>query len=170
MNHKSTIQIRHSEPEDIPAIKALYAEPSCYAGTLQQPFASEQMWQNRLKEPQANFISLVAIGGYEDGEELLGQLGMEIFTHPRRKHVANMGMAVSEQHRNQGVARTLLASAIDTAENWQAVTRIELEVYTDNPAALKLYQNHGFEIEGRAKNYAYRSGEYVDVYLMARIT
>lgn len=162
---ESSIQIRHSEPEDIPAIKALYAEPSCYAGTLQQPFASEQLWQNKLKVPAANFISLVAMSECE----LMGQLGMEIFTHPRRKHVANLGMAVSEHHRNLGVGRELLKAAIDVAENWQAVTRIELEVYTDNHAALKLYQDHGFEIEGAAKNYAYRNGQYVDVYLMAKI-
>lgn len=165
MSQSSSIKIRHSEPSDIPAIKALYAQPSCYAGTLQQPFASEQLWQNRLKEPAANFISLVAVS---EGE-LKGQLGMEILTHPRRKHVANIGMAVSEQFRNQGVAGTMIKAAIDTAENWQAVTRIELEVYTDNHAALKLYQDHGFEIEGAAKNYAFRNGEYVDVYLMARV-
>ncbi len=165
MNDKPTIKIRHSEPEDIPAIKTLYAQPSCYAGTLQQPFASEQLWQQRLKEPVPNFVSLVAV----ENETLLGQLGMEIFIHPRRKHVANIGMAVSEHHRNLGVGQALLKAAIDTAENWQAVTRIELEVYTDNPAALKLYQNHGFEIEGTAKNYAFREGEYVDVYLMSRL-
>ena len=165
MSQSTSIKIRHSEPKDIPAIKALYAQTTCYAGTLQQPFASEQLWQNRLKEPVPNFISLVAVS---EGD-LMGQLGLEIFTHPRRKHVANIGMAVSEQHRNQGVGRLLIEAARDTAETWQAVTRIELEVYTDNHAALKLYQDHGFEIEGTAKNYAFRNGEYVDVYLMARV-
>lgn len=160
------MKIRHSEPADIPAIKALYAEPSCYAGTLQQPFASEQLWQQRLKEPVPNFVSLVAV----ENETLLGQLGMEIFTNPRRKHVANIGMAVSEKQRGKGVGKALLLAAIDMAEKWQAVTRIELEVYTDNPAAIQLYQNCGFITEGTAKNYAFRNGEYVDVHLMARIT
>ncbi len=157
--------IRHSEPTDISAIKALYAQPSCYAGTLQLPFASEQLWQQRLKEPAANFVSLVAV----TGDQLMGQLGMEVFTHPRRKHVANIGMAVDESCRGQGVGKALLSAAIDMAEQWQAVTRIELEVYTDNPAAIKLYQNCGFEVEGTAKNYAFRDGAYVDVLLMARV-
>jgi putative acetyltransferase len=41
-------------------------------------------------------------------------------------------------------------------------------VYTDNEPAVRLYKKFGFEIEGTLKKYAYRDGEYVDVYAMAR--
>ena len=60
-------------------------------------------------------------------------------------------------------------SIIKLAHDWLAVTRIELEVYVDNKAEVKLYKNHGFVIEGTATNYAFRNGEYVDVYLMAKV-
>ncbi|WP_444928219.1 GNAT family N-acetyltransferase [Microbulbifer sp. TRSA002] len=46
---------------------------------------------------------------------------------------------------------------------------MELEVYTNNEQAIGLYKKYGFEVEGTAKNYAFRNGEYADVYLMAKV-
>jgi len=42
-------------------------------------------------------------------------------------------------------------------------------VYTDNEPALKLYLKFGFTIEGTAINFAFRDGQFVDTYLMARL-
>ena len=58
---------------------------------------------------------------------------------------------------------------IDLADKWLNFARLELDVYTDNEPALKLYQKFGFTIEGTAINYAFRDGRFVDVYLMARL-
>ena len=49
------------------------------------------------------------------------------------------------------------------------VSRIEIEVYTENQAAIGLYEKHGFVIEGTCRNYAFRNGQYVDAHLMARV-
>ena len=122
-------------------------------------------WHKFLDNPPENFHSLVA----EVDGEIIGQIGMEVYTRPRRKHVSNLGMAVGEKFQGKGVGSQLLKAMIDLANDWLAVTRIELEVYTDNKAAVELYKNHGFIIEGTAKNYAFRNGEYVDVYLMAKL-
>ena len=37
------IQIRHSNQSDFIAIKQIYEQKSCYAGTLQLPFPSEDV-------------------------------------------------------------------------------------------------------------------------------
>lgn len=95
---------------------------------------------------------------------------MEVFSNPRRKHVANIGMAVSESWQGKGVGSQLLEHALNLAEKWLVVRRIELEVYTDNEAAITLYRKHGFIIEGTAKSYAFRDGQYVDVHLMAKVS
>jgi len=42
-------------------------------------------------------------------------------------------------------------------------------VYTDNERAIKLYQQFGFTSEGTAIDFAFRDGQFVDVYLMARL-
>lgn len=156
--------IRHSEKKDIEQIRQIYAEPSNYSATLQGPLPSIELWESRLGQANAGVISLVA----GQGEEILGHLGLHIEQNPRRKHVAHIGMAVKASARRQGVADALIRAAIDMAEQWQAISRIELTVFTDNLAALALYEKNGFIKEGQCKNYAFRNGQFADVYMMAR--
>jgi putative acetyltransferase len=62
-----------------------------------------------------------------------------------------------------------MQAAIDLADNWINLTRLELEVYTDNEPAIRLYKKFGFTIEGTLLGFAYRDGQYVDTYMMARL-
>ncbi|MBA2617412.1 MAG: GNAT family N-acetyltransferase, partial [Rubrobacter sp.] len=71
--------------------------------------------------------------------------------------------------QGRGVGTELMRAALDLAENWLNLTRIELDVYTDNKAGIALYEKFGFEREGTHRRYAFRDGEYVDAYSMARI-
>ncbi|MBE0363419.1 putative acetyltransferase [Pseudoalteromonas ulvae UL12] len=159
-----TIAVRHSTEDDIDAIFAIISQKSCYSNTLQHPYANKEIWTKRLTNMSENKISLVAT---LDGQ-VVGQLGAENYTNPRRRHACNIGMIVCESVRGQGVGHALLHAFIEMATHWMGITRIELEVYTDNQAALALYEKNGFVIEGTAKNYALKEGIYVDSYLMAR--
>lgn len=156
------LQVRHSEPQDIEAIRAIYAQPSNVHATLQLPFPSIELWQQRLGRLHEHFHSLVACA---DGV-VVGQLGIEVFTAARRRHAANIGLAVAESARRQGVGSVLLQAAIQLCHGWLAVRRIELETYTDNHAAITLFERHGFVREGTAEGYAFRAGGYVDVHYM----
>ena len=44
------------------------------------------------------------------------------------------------------------------------LTRLGLEVYTDNEPAIRLYTKFGFEIEGTLRRSAFRNGQFVDSY------
>jgi putative acetyltransferase len=77
-------------------------------------------------------------------------------------------MAVRDDFQRRGVGSALLAAAIDLADNWIGYARLEQTVYTDNAAAIALYRNFGFELEGTARQYALRDGEFVDALMMAR--
>ena len=63
----------------------------------------------------------------------------------------------------------LLAAALDVADNWMNLHRVELTVYHDNEAAQALYRKFGFETEGRLRDYAVRDGVFVDAITMARL-
>ncbi len=111
-------------------------------------------------------VGLVACAG----EEIVGQLDLYTYpTHPRRRHVGQIGMAVRDDWQGKGVGTALLQAAIDLADNWLNLRRLEIEVYTDNEPALRLYKKFGFGIEGEMAQYAYREGRYVDVYQLARL-
>ncbi len=161
-----TITIRHAEPSDFEAIRDIMAQPRAFAGTLQLPFPSADMWKKRIAEWQPGDHILVA----EIDGKIVGNLGLHLSGKAaRRKHVYTLGLSVHDDHQRNGVGTALLAAAIDLADNWLQVKRLELTVYTDNAAALALYGKSGFEIEGTHKAYAFRNGAYVDAHTMARI-
>jgi putative acetyltransferase len=58
---------------------------------------------------------------------------------------------------------------VDLADKWLNLSRIELEVYTDNEPAIHLYKKFGFVVEGTHTRFAFRDGQFVDVYAMARL-
>ena len=63
----------------------------------------------------------------------------------------------------------MLKAAIDLADNWLNLLRLELTVYADNLAAQRLYEGQGFVLEGTHRGYALRQGRYVDALAMARL-
>jgi putative acetyltransferase len=159
------ITIRHAEPDDYAALNRVYTSPRVVEGTLQLPYQSAESRRKRLAEPVEGQYSLVAV---VDGE-VVGQLGLFATTRPRRRHVGEMGMGVRDDWQGKGVGSALMQAALDLADNWLNLMRVELTVYTDNAAAIALYTKFGFEIEGTHRAYAFRNGRYVDAHTMARL-
>ena len=80
-----------------------------------------------------------------------------------------VGIAVHDDWQGKGVGSALMRAGLDLADNWLNLTRLVLEVYTDNEPAIRLYERFGFEREGTLRQDAFREGRYVDSYMMARL-
>ena len=162
----SHVRVRHAEPEDYEAMHRIMCGPRVAAGTLQLPLQPAEAWRKRLAEPPEGLFLLVAcVGG-----EVVGNLGLETSPNrPRIRHAGSIGMAVRDDWQGRGMGTALMEAALDLADNWLNLTRIELRVYVDNSAAVALYERFGFEIEGTHRRLAFRNGEYVNAYSMARI-
>jgi len=78
-------------------------------------------------------------------------------------------MAVRDDFQGQGVGTELIRAAIDVADNWLNLLRLGLTVFMDNEPTIQLYKKNGFLIEGKLSQYAFRAGQYIDVYTMARL-
>ena len=164
------VTVRRAEPGDYRAVHETMRGPRVVALTMQLPYESLETWRKRLSEPLEGFYLLLACRETEAGEDVVGNLGLHTFpTRPRRRHVGTLGMAVRDDVQGRGVGTALMRSALELADGWLGLTRLELEVYTDNEAAIRLYQNFGFETEGTLRRYALRSGVFVDAYMMARL-
>ena len=161
-----TILIRRIEPTDYEAVQQILAGPRAVWGTLQLPYPSLEGWRKRLAEPPEGLFDLVAC--VETG--VVGRLSLQTFpTRARRRHVGQLGMTVRDDWQGKGVGTALMQAAMDLADKWLNLRRLELEVFTDNEPAVRLYKKFGFEVEGTLVQYAFRDGQYVDVYAMARI-
>jgi L-phenylalanine/L-methionine N-acetyltransferase len=160
------ITIRRAQPNDYEAVTQLYSGMQVIRGTLQLPFPSAEVWRKRLAEPPDGMFVLLAC----TENEVVGHLGLNTFpNHFRRRHVGQLGMAVRDDWQGKGVGSRLMEAAIDMADNWLNLSRLELEVYTDNEPAIHLYKKFGFVLEGTHLQFAFREGQYVDVYSMARL-
>jgi putative acetyltransferase len=160
------VTVRHAEPEDYETLQRVFSAPRVVAGTLQLPLPSAEMWRKRLSEPPEGMFSLVAC--VED--EVIGEISLHTSpTRWRMRHVGSIGMAVRDDWQGRGIGTVLMEAALDLADNWLNLTRVELTVYVDNAPAITLYEKFGFEIEGTHR-FAFRDGEYVDGYSMARLS
>jgi len=159
------IEVRAARVEDFEALARLYADRNAYSQTLQLPFPSPELWRKRLSQNDETIHGLVAkVGG-----EVVGNLGLTRLTRARRAHVGEIGMGVRDAWQGKGVGTALMEAALDLADNWLGLRRMELRVYADNARAIALYRKFGFEIEGTHRAYSIRNGVYVDSLSMARI-
>ena len=159
------LQIRRAEADDASAIYDMFSSPKVYEGTLQLPYPSREQWRKRISETDGSYY-LVAVSG----EHVIGMFSIDTFPNkPRRRHAGLIGISVSEAWQGKGVGKALMQAGVDLADKWINLTRLELEVYADNEAAIRLYEQFGFEREGVLRQHAFRDGRYVDSIMMARL-
>ena len=164
------VRIRHAIPVDAAALAQVFEGAKAVWGTLQLPFPSEETWRRRLAEPEAGLVMLVACVGGRGDEEIVGVVGLH--THPaqpRRRHAGELGITVRDDRHGRGVGTALLAAALNLADRWMNLTRLELIVWPDNEPALRLYRRHGFVVEGTLKSYGFRDGRLSDALILGRI-
>lgn len=160
------LQIRRAEPDDCSAIYEIFTSPKVFQGTLQLPYPSREQWRQRLATPDDGIYKLVAVVN----DRVVGMFDVITFPNrPRRRHVGAIGMCVHDEWQGKSIGTALMRAGLDLADKWLNLTRLELEVYTDNEPAIRLYERFGFEHEGTLRQHAFRDGRYVDSYMMARL-
>jgi L-phenylalanine/L-methionine N-acetyltransferase len=158
--------IRPPHPDDVDDMSELFRHPLVARTTLQLP--SQEVWATRQRlgaAPPPGLHRLVA----EDDGRAVGMITIYQQLEPHVMHSAGLGMSVRPDYWGLGIGSRLMAAIIDLADNWLDLKRIELDVNTDNPAGVHLYQKFGFEIEGTRRYHARGDGRWADSYFMARL-
>ncbi|MFW5940675.1 MAG: GNAT family N-acetyltransferase [Chloroflexota bacterium] len=159
------LTIRPFHPDDIEDVYHILSHPLVGRTTLQMPSQEFARVEERIKPSRPNLFRFVA--DY-DGR-VVGNLALIRAQNPRRVHSASLGMAVHPQFWGRRVGSALMAAAVDLADNWFNLRRVELDVNVDNPAGIRLYEKFGFEIEGTRRLHTYGAGRWADSHFMARI-
>lgn len=94
----------------------------------------------------------------------------DILPNPRPgfQHSGSVGMGVLREWRGHGLGEALLAACIEKASA-KGLTRIELEVFSDNAPAIALYRKLGFVEEGLKRRARILDGRTQDLLVMARL-
>ena len=163
-----TFVVRPADPADAQGLKelgdAVASEPEGWLAT-QDGWRSVGDERRYLRAIRRYPHAAVFVAEAEDGQ-IVGRLSLARDQHPSSRHVADLGLMVAESHRRQGIGRALLAAAVDWARA-NGVEKLELHVFPYNEAAIRLYEQFGFDREGYRKRHYRRGNEYVDAILMA---
>jgi putative acetyltransferase len=159
------IQIRPPEAEDIEQLYGLFSHPLVARTTLQMPTQEITQTEARIKEPHPGLHRYVAVAD----DKVVGEISIYQSDRPRLAHSAGLGMMVSPDYWGMSIGTQLMDAILDLADNWLNLKRVELEVNTDNPAGVRLYEKSGFVIEGTKRFHTYGDGRWADSYFMARV-
>jgi RimJ/RimL family protein N-acetyltransferase len=85
----------------------------------------------------------------------------------RRRHVAELGITVSAQHRDRGLGTAMVRDLCAQASRL-GVRLVVLRVYATNERAQQVYRNCGFVEVGRIPGMVHHRGEDVDEVWMSR--
>jgi L-phenylalanine/L-methionine N-acetyltransferase len=160
------ITIRPLRLEDARDIHEIMHMPNVLWGTSLLPSTTSNFWFNTIEQWVQDERMHVFVADISD--KVVGIVSVRVGTG-RESHVGDIAMAVHDKYQGQGIGKMLLLTVIDLADNWLNLVRLGLDVYTDNERALRLYKKFDFEIEGRKRLDAFRTGSYIDSYMMARL-
>jgi putative acetyltransferase len=160
------ISVRHAEATDADALHEIFVDPEVTHWLIDVPYAPQAQTRKHIVELADGRYMLVAV----EGGAIVGALGFGAHTAPRIRHVGRLGpIAVARASQGRGVGSALMRAAIDLADNWLNLVRLELLVIDGNDAAIGLYRRFGFELEGTLRAFGFQAGRYVDVHTMARV-
>lgn len=141
----------------------MVAREKRYLAFLQAPPLDEAQHYYRqiLATNQCHFVAVQA-------GDVLGWCDVQRTHGEARAHVGHLGMGLVPRARRQGLGTRLLDAALAKARS-KGLTRIELQVRTDNTAAKTLYERFGFQVECLQRHSLRVDGTYHNAYAMALI-
>lgn len=157
--------IRAPHPDDAEDLHNLYRHPLVARTTLQLPSQTIGVSERRLAQHGTGLFRYFA----EAHGRVVGSITLYKSQNPTTHHVAGLGMGVHPDYWRQGIGSRLMEAAIDLADNWLNLSRVELEVTVDNPGGIRLYEKFGFQIEGTRRFHIYGDGRWADSHFMARL-
>ena len=163
------IKIRHFETSDTDDLAEIYSFQSVTENTSQLPFLSCNKVATLFDNADNYTLVAVTQTGTPNTEKVLGHVTLFLTQKVRDRHSASLAIAVHPEAHGTGVGKLLMSEAINQADNWLNLIRLELEVHCDNTAAISLYQKNGFSVEGEKKLSTFKAGKYMNMLIMSRI-
>ena len=163
------IRLRAVEEDDLPRFVDWLNDPEVIRGIvvyLPLSMAEEKRWyEGMLQRPPEERPLMIEIQ-HEGGWLPIGDIGFHAIDW--RARAAEIGIVIGDKRFwNQGYGSEAMRLMLRHAFHTLNLNRVSLQVYADNPRAIRAYEKVGFVHEGRLRQARYYDGEYFDVLLMS---
>ncbi|MEJ2766836.1 GNAT family N-acetyltransferase [Photobacterium sp. MCCC 1A19761] len=157
------MKIRKMCSADLSALYEIYKDKEVVNNNRYLPDIKREEFDSMFNDSQHNFVAVDSTG------EILGHLSIFTADKPRLMHCASFGIAVDKASRGMGVGRFLMEHLLSYCDEKLDLVRLELEVHSNNAAALALYKSFGFEIEGTKRKAVRVEDELTDIVIMSKV-
>ncbi len=165
------LKIRHAVESD--ALDLLKYVQNVAGESDNLTFGAEEF--KMTEEMERNFIKnscksrgIYFFNGYIDGKTVTN-MSLRSSDRKRLSHKSNLGISVLKEFWGQGCASAMLDYMIEFLKRRANTSKINLQVRTDNSAAIRLYEKKGFKIEGKDTMSMKISDDYFDCLYMGLI-
>lgn len=149
------------QPEDWPAVRAIYLEGICTGqATFETQAPSWEQWNGA-------HLPFARLGARHEGE-VVGWAALSPVS-PRKAYagVAEVSVYVAAHSRGLGVGRTLLQQLVAEAEE-HGVWTLQAVVFPENAATMALHKRAGFREVGRRERIGKLQNAWRDTILLER--
>jgi RimJ/RimL family protein N-acetyltransferase len=162
------VYLRAVEVSDAAAVQSWFNRPEVRRGTRQYLPRSLRAHEERLDQMTSDLTTILTAVVLREDDRLIGLCGLHEID-PRNHH-AELGLVIGDPAdwgRGLGAdaARLMVSYAFDTVN----LSRVWLEVYEDNPAARRIYERLGFQVEGTLRRHGFREGRWWDIQVMGML-
>ena len=159
------LAVRRCEARDAADLYDLFNSESYQrSGALLDPFSSPDAVAEWLDSNKQNSFQVVGL----QGGSVVGFSGLYPL-QGKQSHAGLVSIGIKEAFHRRGYGRALLRMLIATADLLAGLTRLQLIVLAENTAAISLYEECGFVVEGRHIGFVVRDRKRLDAFTMARI-
>ena len=162
-----SLLVRGQRGDDWESLYTLLSLADVVRNSLELPYTAEDTFRDRFGGPPANTRVLIVETSLPSGrKQIVGAAWLRVMVK-RRRHTGELSLVVHPDYAEAEVR--LLEAALDLADNWLGLRRLEVIVYADGAAEIALYERQGFQIEATMRRYAFRDGVFSDACLLARL-
>jgi len=169
MIYGNGLRLRAIEKEDLDKFTEWLNDPAVRRGLLiflPLSMVQEERWFRGVLERPGEEQPLVIEVEIDGQWEPIGNIGLHNFDWRCRS--AEVGIFIGDKtYWNQGIGTQAMRLMLQHGFETLNLNRIALDVYENNPGAIRSYEKAGFVHEGRKRQAMYKDGKYLDVLLMS---
>ncbi len=169
MIYGDLVRLRGVERTDLEQFVAWLNDPEVIAGlVIYAPLSltyEEGWFESVTKRPHDEHPLAIEV---QQGAEWQMIGNCSFYDLDWRCRSAKVGIFIGDKNFwNKGYGTSVMRLLLQHGFQTLNLNRIGLDVYENNPRAIKAYEKAGFRLEGRARQAMYKSGQYIDVILMS---